>query len=179
MKANPVFERVALHLNHAPNRHISEGGELGLDGRRLAGEPCCVQIEHKRQRHVPPIRAPVARVAPALALVAGEDRAVRVERAGGLGEALAVRVGGAGRALASEIGEVPDVASVAEAGPPLTGPEDEGAAARWTRGARDRHALGGVGSRSARYAHIAGERAVSSRVGPWGAQDAAGVGWHA
>ena len=87
-----------LHLHHVLHGHIPQRGELGPDGARLTGEARRVQVELDGQEDVPPVRAAVAGVAPALGLEAGLRRAVRVEGALCLGEALAVRVDGAGSA---------------------------------------------------------------------------------
>ena len=107
-------EDAASPPRDAARRNARGRREGGLDAAGLRRE---VQRlgEIKVQGHNARVRAPVARVAPALLLKAGEGRAVRVGGAGLLAEAGTVGVGRAGTAGLRAVGEVARVAGVAHA----------------------------------------------------------------
>ncbi len=93
-----ALHRLGRHEGHGGDRHVPSDSELGLDGLGLAGETSGVQVEQDIQADIPPVRALVARVAPAVDGQAGLSRAVRVGGTGELGEASTVGVGRADRA---------------------------------------------------------------------------------
>ncbi len=51
---------------HVGDWDVRRCGELGPDGRGLAGEARQVEVEPDIEAQIPPVRAPVARVAPAV-----------------------------------------------------------------------------------------------------------------
>ena len=143
--------------------------EGGLDAAGLRRE---VQRlgEIKVQGHNSRVRAPVARVAPALLLKAGEGRAMRVGGADPLAEAGAVGVGRAGAAGLRAVGEVARVAGVAHAVASLGGVGARGVAVGGTRQAAGETRAVGVGSEAA---GDAGGEPVRASVCPSQALDTA------
>ena len=85
----------------------------------MAEEVGIAQVEPYRQAGIAPVRALVARDAPAVDGQAGLHGAARVGRAGCLGEANTVGIGWTGGAGLAGDGQVPYEAKIADAVPPL------------------------------------------------------------